>query len=1076
MRKILALLLFILLLPGLSACGGKTAPLPESTPGETRLSDLAQPPELRVRCGGREVTAEKTTYTWLHGGTGVEADGVHPLQMVDGEGRISLTPLPVPAGAEAELVFALMPEEVTVRRWPAEMACFLHRDPGLFSGYLERAEDLPVAEGRVAPATVGNYIYEVYAKWSDDAGTHGSAYYAFYTTVSIRPEAGEGRDPDLAFLEKLSGYGPEDWEKARRSEEYRYLFDLLLDTAVGADQAQRDIYVMTAVLHSDGVDTMLLSNILPYQREADPEAWSEALSAFSPEEGDLLRSMTDFAEEERAGTVVSAPFWFTEVRMEDLPSVSLRGLTEEDRVEWDSLADSDREKLLEFLRRLSPVKVPISEEEWNSVFFSGYLRMEFSLGGHRYTIRADQPDAVYVFWQDPEGETDYIGKFQLEEKYFRGAAELLYPPEPFVFTRQNFPRLNGSTSTVPLAEAVCSALLGESREDVGDLIHFSKTTQAYRELLGGKADLLIIGEANADILAEKEAKGFEWLKTPFATDAFVFVVNENNPVDSITLEQARRIYTGEITNWSELGGGDVPIIPFQRNPEAGSQTLMEKHVMQGAPMMEAPADYIIDTMGGLMEAVKSYDNSAGAIGYSVYYYAEEMKAAQGLKLLKLEGVEPNPDTIRSEEYPIVNPKYVVISAKAAEDSPTRKLYDWLLSGEGQALIAAEGYVSILDIPPEKREFSLVGKPWEGDWEGLAPLEKPEPVTLYAGVRLRDSWPGYTGCLYGLMTPEGQALTPPVYSSISRLTWYGQFTAGSRRLDAWVLRQGTGEPWPSANGYTLAASDLSWVWPGTWQKVIPGPDFFLLLGEDHMEQVSEKGERLGSWSYAAYGLETDIPYLMSDYDDGYEGIVDGNSLVVHVDYSGQTDLQLTLFHFEDGSLETVSLEELEARREEPDPPLHWTAENTEAGCRITRGEESFTLPVPAPDEYAWVWGDLVYFQTGERIFLRDGTELLPPEDFPGWRECTPLGHSLGWMEAGDLLKVSITGKTAVFTFFLRADGSMLNLRAEEPLAAEPVLSVTLDGNILGIVERDKASCYRIDTEECVFRIPLGYEAD
>ena len=324
---------------------------------------------------------------------------------------------------------------------------------------------------------------------------------------------------------------------------------------------------------------------------------------------------------------------------------------------------------------------------------------------------------------------------------------------PFTFTQQNFPRLNGSTSTVPLAEAVCSALLGESREDVGDLIHFEKTTRAYYSLLEGRSDLLIIGEANEEIMREKEARGFEWLKTPFATDAFVFVVNEANPVDSITVDEARKIYTGEITNWSQLGGEDTPIIPFQRNAEAGSQTLMEKHVMQGTPMMEAPEDYIVASMGGLMAAVKSYDNSAGAIGYSVYYYAEEMKAAQGLKLLKLEGVEPNPDTIRSEEYPIVNPKYVVISAKAAEDSPTKQLYDWLLSEEGQELIAAEGYVSVMDFDTAPRESDIepVGVFWEGPWEGLTPLEEPRRVTAYAGLRLSDTWPSRNGCLYGLMT-------------------------------------------------------------------------------------------------------------------------------------------------------------------------------------------------------------------------------------------------------------------------------------------------------------------------------------
>lgn len=124
-------------------------------------------------------------------------------------------------------------------------------------------------------------------------------------------------------------------------------------------------------------------------------------------------------------------------------------------------------------------------------------------------------------------------------------------PEPaaFTFTRENLPRLDGSTSTAPLAEAVCSVLLGESREEVSDLVQFSKTTSAYYNLISGGADLLIVGEPNADVLAEKERAAFQWEQAPFATDAFVFVVNEDNPVNSITVDQARRIYTGEITNW-----------------------------------------------------------------------------------------------------------------------------------------------------------------------------------------------------------------------------------------------------------------------------------------------------------------------------------------------------------------------------------------------------------------------------------------------------------------------------------------------------------------------------------------------
>lgn len=272
-------------------------------------------------------------------------------------------------------------------------------------------------------------------------------------------------------------------------------------------------------------------------------------------------------------------------------------------------------------------------------------------------------------------------------------------PEPVVytFTRDNFPRLDGSTSTAPLAEAVCSVLLGETREEVSDLVKFSKTTNAYYNLISGEADLLIVGEANESVLEEKKSKGFQWEQEAFATDAFVFVVNEDNPVDSITIDEARRIYTGEITNWKELGGEDREIIPFQRNSDAGSQTLMEKLVMQGTPMMDAPTDFIIGSMSMLIEAVKSYDGSPGAIGYTVYYYAEEMKMAEGLKMLKLEGVEPTPETIRNEEYPLLNPKYVVIPASARENSPNRILYNWLLSEEGQKLVAHEGYVSIMEV-------------------------------------------------------------------------------------------------------------------------------------------------------------------------------------------------------------------------------------------------------------------------------------------------------------------------------------------------------------------------------------------
>ena len=270
-------------------------------------------------------------------------------------------------------------------------------------------------------------------------------------------------------------------------------------------------------------------------------------------------------------------------------------------------------------------------------------------------------------------------------------------PNLFRFTRENFPRLDGSTACLPMAEAICSVLLGESREQVQDLVHFNRTTQSFRNLMNGECDLLLAGQPNAAVFEEMEAAGFQYDMEQLGMDGLVFLVNESNPVDGLTTEQIRDIYTGKITNWSQVGGEDAPIIPLQRNEGAGSQALMKKLVMGDTPLMEAPAEYVPGSMGELMEAVKSYDTSGNAIGYSVYYYAHDMEMAQGLKLLKVDGVEPNKDTIREGAYPHLNAYYCVIAKEAPADSPTRILYDWLLTEAGQRLLDSEGYVTNLAI-------------------------------------------------------------------------------------------------------------------------------------------------------------------------------------------------------------------------------------------------------------------------------------------------------------------------------------------------------------------------------------------
>lgn len=592
------------------------------------------------------------------------------------------------------------------------------------------------------------------------------------------------------------------------------------------------------------------------------------------------------------------------------------------------------------------------------------------------------------------------------------------PIENFVFTRDNMPRLDGSTSTVPLAVAACAELLGEAPEDVEGLIHFNKTTVAYWNLIRGDADILIVGEANQQVMDEKEKWNFEWEKEPFATDAFIFVVNQNNPVDSITIEQARKIYTGEITNWKELGGNDLEIVALQRNEGAGSQTLMEKHIMKGEPMMEAPKEYIAGTMGNLMEAVKSYDGTAGAIGYSVYYYAEEMKMAQGLKMLKLEGVEPNPETIRNETYPIINPKYVVIPADAGVNDSNRRMFNWLLSEEGQTLIAKEGYVSLLDVGTFPKTTTTVGtRLHEGYMGELKASDSYGTLIPYAGRRLMDDWPANSGCLYGLMTKDGVAVTDAVYSD-----WGFLHCARQVGQPLLVLRQGM----PDGDRYTekvvVATFDGSMVTDEEYIAVSSCAEGVLLYTANTITLMNPNGSIREVLTQAELGLSDDQwQQMMADvWDIQYIG---GNWLKNYVGLVATDD--------GDGGL-IFDLESREIKHLSRQEWFKWLDDYPR-----------FDYPRPEAKEKG---ADCVIdMATG---YLQADKYLIRET------EAQPNG-------------------SPVLRYF-RADGTPIPDAVVD--SGKWYQSVSLINGIIEVVDLNTATYYDYDTLEVIFKAYLGYEAD
>jgi len=257
---------------------------------------------------------------------------------------------------------------------------------------------------------------------------------------------------------------------------------------------------------------------------------------------------------------------------------------------------------------------------------------------------------------------------------------------------EEYPRMDGSTANLPMMAEIMSRVCGISLQEAEELTTCTKTSNAWSNVANGNADILLVYEAAEDTKEYLETVGTELEITPVGRDALVFINNEQNPVDNLTQAQLIDIYTGKVTNWNEVGGEDLDIIPYQRVATSGSQSLFMKLLMKDVVPMDAPMELRPAEMGMLIDELARYNNEGNALGYSVFYYASYMYQQPGLRMIAVDGVQPSDDTIADGSYPLLNEYYVVIRADEPEDSPARLLRDWILSDEGRAAIIDAGYI------------------------------------------------------------------------------------------------------------------------------------------------------------------------------------------------------------------------------------------------------------------------------------------------------------------------------------------------------------------------------------------------
>lgn len=247
---------------------------------------------------------------------------------------------------------------------------------------------------------------------------------------------------------------------------------------------------------------------------------------------------------------------------------------------------------------------------------------------------------------------------------------------------ENLPVVDGAAALYPVFSAFVNAVYpqdsvvfdGENFTPESSL-QYTNTLRAYKSVVDGGADIIFCAEPSAEQLEYADKQGVELDFIPIGHEAFVFIVNNDNPVENLTVEQIRGIYSGKYRNWKDVGGDNTAIDPVQRIEGSGSQSVMMSF-MDGIPMKK--------NLFGFM---------GRAVGFSFRYYVSEIVGNGGVKMLSVNGVYPDKENISFGQYPITVDFYAVYR-KDNPNSNVKLLIDWILSDDGQEIVEKSGYIPI----------------------------------------------------------------------------------------------------------------------------------------------------------------------------------------------------------------------------------------------------------------------------------------------------------------------------------------------------------------------------------------------
>jgi phosphate transport system substrate-binding protein len=262
-------------------------------------------------------------------------------------------------------------------------------------------------------------------------------------------------------------------------------------------------------------------------------------------------------------------------------------------------------------------------------------------------------------------------------------------------------KIDGSSTVFPITEAVAEEFQIEKQGGVQVTVGVSGTGGGFKKFCAGQTD---ISNASRPIKDEEmqacQAAGIEYIELPVAYDALTVVVNPQNPIESITVEELKKMWEptaeGTITNWNQVNSSwqDAPLALFGPGADSGTFDYFTDEINgeEGA----SRTDYTPSEDDNVL--VQGVANDANALGYFGYAYYEENQ--DKLKALPVDSgngpVAPSTETVRDGSYtPLSRPLYIYINAEAVNRSEVKEFVDFYLNSDAE-LVQEVGYVPLAE--------------------------------------------------------------------------------------------------------------------------------------------------------------------------------------------------------------------------------------------------------------------------------------------------------------------------------------------------------------------------------------------